>query len=30
MDPAQVIDLEHDMEISEDVLRHLLINLVAK
>jgi ribosomal protein S6 len=31
MEPAQVLELEHDMRISEDILRHLIIKLeVAK
>lgn len=30
MEPGQVIELERDMRISEDVLRHLLISLDKK
>ena len=31
IDPAQVLELEHDMRISEDIIRHLFIKLeVAK
>ena len=30
MEPGQVIELEHDMRLSENILRHLMISLEKK